>query len=155
MRKEHRPLIIKVVWPGRAVTVKMDGGKRSIKKKRDRVRDTKRKQTGHHLSRPFISAQFSLKVAMLFFHWCRQEGGKDNDGAEKGGEEDGEDLSNVKRTRKRRSGASEFLIRVAASSHLATGYTMAAVALVTAWSLSDITGSVMRRAGRETGRQME
>lgn len=50
---------------------------------------------------------------------------------------------------------SEFLIIATATSHLATGYTMAAVALATAWSPSDTRGGMMRRAARETGRQME
>lgn len=35
---------------------------------------------------------------------------------------------------------SEFLIIATATSHLATGYTMAAVALATAWSPSDTQG---------------
>lgn len=39
-----------------------------------------------------------------------------------------------------RGGASEFLIIAAATSHLATGYTMAAVALATAWSPTNTRG---------------
>lgn len=38
------------------------------------------------------------------------------------------------------SSASEFLIIATATSHLATGYTMGAVALATAWSPSDTWG---------------
>lgn len=61
-----------------------------------------------------------------------------------------EDLS-IKERRRRRmrkrssgggsgGGASEFLIIATATSHLATGYTMAVVALATAWSPSDKRG---------------
>lgn len=65
-----------------------------------------------------------------------------------------------RRKRSRRSGrgggdASEFMIIATATSHLATGYTMATVALVTAWSPSETKGKLMRRAGGVTGRQME
>lgn len=72
---------------------------------------------------------------MLFFYQCRQEGGKDNGGVEKGGEK----MVKIYLSREGRSGgggggASEFLIIATATSHLATGYTMAAVALATAWS---------------------
>lgn len=54
-----------------------------------------------------------------------------------------------------RGGASEFLIIVTATSHLATGYTMAAVALATAWSPPERRRMMWQRAARETGRQME
>lgn len=57
---------------------------------------------------------------------------------------DGEDLSIEWRMRRRSGssggGASEFMIIATATSHLATGYTMAAVALATAWSSSDTRG---------------
>ena len=91
---------------------------------------------------------------MLFFYRCRQEGGKDSDGAE--GEKMVRDLFiEGRRSGGDGGGASEFLIIATATSHLATGYTMAAVALATAWSLVGYMGRMMRRAGRETGRQME
>ncbi|CAB1455170.1 unnamed protein product [Pleuronectes platessa] len=80
---------------------------------------------------------------------CRQEGGKDIDRAEKGGREMVK-IYLSRRRRRRRSGgdgggdggggASEFLIIATATSHLATGYTMAAVALATAWSLAATRG---------------
>lgn len=57
-----------------------------------------------------------------------------------------------------RGGASEFLIIVTATSHLATGYTIAAVALATAWSPPEPPERrrmMWQRAARETGRQME
>lgn len=40
--------------------------------------------------------------------------------------------------RKSGDGASKFSIIATATGHLATGYTMAAVALATAWSPSDV-----------------
>lgn len=72
-----------------------------------------------------------------------------------GGEKNGKDLF----IEGRRSGgggggrvdASEFLIIVTATSHLATGYTMAAVALATAWSLSDSPGRKRGGAGGSGG----
>lgn len=47
--------------------------------------------------------------------------------------------------------ASEFLIIVTATSHLATGYTMAAVALATAWSPADPPGMRGGAGGRDAG----
>lgn len=50
------------------------------------------------------------------------------------------------------------MIIVTATSHLATGYTMAAVALATAWSPPEPPERrrmMWQRAARETGRQME
>lgn len=84
---------------------------------------------------------------MLFSYQCRQEGGKDNDGAEKGGG-NGEDLFIEGRRSGSGSGASEFLIIATATSHLATGYTMAAVALATAWSPSVEDDEAGRRRDR-------
>ncbi len=50
----------------------------------------------------------------------------------------GEDLFiEARRSGSGGGGASEFLIIATATSHLATGYTMATVALATAWSPSD------------------
>lgn len=97
-----------------------------------------------------------------------REGRTTTEWRKEGREKNGEDLSVKGRRRRRwRSGSSssdgggggsdtsEFLIIATATSHLATGYTMAAVALATAWSRVGYTGRMMRRAGRETGRQME
>lgn len=54
----------------------------------------------------------------------------------------GEDLfiEGRRRGSGRHGGASEFLIIATATSHLATGYTMAAVALATAWSPTNTRG---------------
>lgn len=84
-----------------------------------------------------MAVLFFLKVAVFF--WCRRE-------AEK------KDLSLERRRSGSSAVAAEFFIIATATSHLATGYTIAMVALATAWSPRRA-----RRRGecRETGRQME
>ena len=120
---------------------------------RERERQRKWKQTSHHPPHPSIVAQFPLKVAVLFFFQCRQEGGKDEDGAAKGGWGGDEDL--FIEGRRSGSAASEFLIIATATSHLATGTQW----LRSPWQqrglLSDTWGGWWGGQAGETGRQME
>lgn len=66
-----------------------------------------------------------------------------------GGKKNSKDLFIEGRRSGRRVDASEFLIIATATSHLATAYTMAAVAVATAWSLSDSAAAAA--VGREEG----
>lgn len=120
------------------------GGKMEL---RDGGRTGEGKQTSHHPLRPSIVAGSSSppKGRRAFLLPVMTERRKDSGGGKKQeGKKNGKDLF----IEGRRSGgggggrvdASEFLIIVTATSHLATGYTMAAVALATAWSLSDSPG---------------
>lgn len=148
----------------------MDGvsGKMEL---RDGGRMGEGKQTSHHPLRPSIVAGSSSppKGRCAFLLPVMTEETEGQRRRKKAGEErkNSKDLFIEGGRSGGRADASEFLIIVTATSHLATGYTMAAVALATAWSPSDSLGrsgggwgggggeDVAAGSRGETGRQME